>query len=222
MNLDGMKDKLGDATFTELSQYIETLTAQRDAAKRESIEGRKTLKSKVEELTTAQERVFEKLGISSLDDLDNLPEPKGQAEATKQFEAKLKKLEREIGEKSKSFSELESRYKESTLSAAMEKALSGHEWIDRDIAAMLLKNGAQFEGDEILYSAGDKMLSLADGVKHIAATKPHLLKAAGAGGSGYKPSAGSAGGTKQMSRAEFESLSPQSQMEASKAGIQLT
>jgi hypothetical protein len=92
------------------------------------------------------------------------------------------------------------------LDAALEKALSEHDWIDRDVAALLARAGVAWEEDRILYQAGDRAVPLADGVKLIAQTKPHLLKSAGAGGSGYKPGAGSAGGKPQApQRKDFAS-----------------
>lgn len=185
MDIAALKDKLGD-DYEKLAAYVDDLTGQRDAARKESIEGRKGLKAKVDELTHAQDRVLEKLGISSLDDLDNLPEPKGQAEAVKQFEAKLKKLERDMNDRNAAYSELETKHRASLMDVALSKALASHEWVDNELATLLAKQSIQFEGDDLIYKSGDKIMTLEDGIKTLATAKPHLLKSAGAGGSGYQ------------------------------------
>lgn len=190
MDIAALKDKLGD-DYDKLAAHIDDLTGQRDAARKESIEGRKTLKAKVEELTAAQSRVLEKLGIDSLDDIDSLPEPKGQAEAVKQFEAKLKKMERDLADRNTAFADLEGKHRASLMDVALSKALSAHEWVDNDVATLLAKQSIQFEGDELVFKSGEKIMTLEDGIKTLATAKPHLLKSAGAGGSGYQQQGGS-------------------------------
>ena len=98
MDLETLKDALGDEKFAALKTYVDDLTGQRDAARNESITGRKGLKEKLTKLEADQAALLEKLGLDSLDDLASLPDAKGSAEAAKQYEAKLKRMERELAE----------------------------------------------------------------------------------------------------------------------------
>ncbi len=221
MNLDALKDKLGDETFAELKKYVEDLTGQRDAARQESVDGRKKLKAEVEQLRAVKAQLFEKLGIDDDADIDTLPEIKGQAEAVKQVEAKLKRLEREKAEALTRADEVDAKWRSSRLDAALSKALAEHEFIDRDLVGSFVANGVQFEDDQIMYKAGEKLVPLEEGVKLLAQTKPSWLKATGARGSGHTPGAGSAGGARTLSRAEFEALTPAAKVEAAKAGVQI-
>lgn len=186
MDISELKETLGEEKFTSLEGYINDLSGQRDSARKESIEGRKSLKNEVETLRTIKQRLFEKLGLDDDADIDSLPDSKGQAEAAKQYESKVKRLERELLESSGSVSSLSSRIKEMTLESALEKAISAHDWIDRDVALMLSKSAIKWEDDTPLYEADGKLMALADGVKFLAGAKPHLLKSAGAGGSGFR------------------------------------
>ena len=222
MNLETLKGKtLDDETFAKLHAYVEDLTGARDAAKQESIEGRKKLKAEVEQLRAVKATLFEKLGIDEDVDLDAL-EVKGQAEAAKQFETKLKRLEREKADALAKAGEIEGKWKSSRLDAALEKALSSHEFIDRDLVASFIAKQVQWEDDQVLVKAGDKLVPLEDGVKHFAQTKPHLLKAqGGAKGSGTPPGAGSGGGNR-MTSAEFENLRPAERAKAMASGISIT
>lgn len=222
MNLDALKEKLGDETFAQLKKHVDDLAEARDAARAESIDGRKKMKAELEQLRATKAALFEKLGLDDDADINDLPEVKGQAEATKQFEAKLKRLEREKAEALQKATDIEGKYKGSRLDAALAKALSGHEFIDNDLMASHIASQVVWEDDQIMFKAGDKLMPLEDGVKAMAQTKPHLLKAQGRSGSGQAPGAGSAGGSKTMSRADFEALSPAAKVEAAKSGVQLT
>lgn len=197
MDLDSLKEALGDETHAKLTAYVADLTGQRDAARRESIDGRKQLKARVAELERAQTDMLERLGIDSLDDLDTL-NPKGQAEAAKQFEAKVRKLERELGDRTKAHEELQGRYQSTLQDAAMRKALGAHEWIDADLVASYAGSRLAWEEDQILFKTDSGgLVPLDEGLATLAKSKPHLLKAAGAGGSGYRGTPGTGGrGTK--------------------------
>jgi hypothetical protein len=221
MNIENLKAKLADDEFKALSDYIADLTGQRDAARQESIDGRKKLKADVEQLRGIKTKLYEKLGLDDDADLDALPEVKGQAEAVKQVEAKLKRLERELADANKARGDIENRFKTSRRDAELSKAIAAHEFIDNDLVANFASSRVRFEGDDLFFEAEDgKLVSVADGVKHIAATKPHLLKARGAGGSGHLPSAGS-GRASTMSAEDFQALNPAQRMEAAKAGVQI-
>ncbi len=199
MDISKLKDKLG-ADYEALEAHVADLTAQRDVALRASEDGRGKFKKVADErdkLRSVKDRLFEKLGLDDDADLDNLPEPKGQAEAVRQFEAKLKRMERDLADASRARDEVSARHREALTGVALEKALSQHDWLDRDVALLLAKSGVQVEGEEILFSADGKQVPLADGIKWLAKSKPHLLKSSGAGGSGYTGNAGSGNGTQK-------------------------
>jgi len=187
VDITELKEVIGDEKFTALEGYITDLAGQRDSARRESIDGRKSLKSEVETLRATRQKLFEKLGLDDDADIDSLPEVKGQAEAAKQFEAKMKRLERELQDSGGTVAALKGQIREATLESQLEKAVGAHEWIDKDVAVMLSKNCIKWEDDTPFFEAEGKLMSIADGVKFLASAKPHLLKNAGAGGSGYRP-----------------------------------
>lgn len=223
MDLDKLKEPLGEATFAELSTYIADLTGQRDTARKESIDGRRTLKARVTELETQRSKLFERLGIDSDEDIDALPDAKGQAEAVKQFEAKMKRLEREAADKDKALQDLSAKHRGTVQQAALSRAMADHAFIDRDLVESYVGQRLAWEDDALLYRTEDgKLLDLAEGVKLLASTKPHLLKAQGAGGSGYAGSRGNGNGAKTMTRAEFQALPPDKQMAAIKEHATLT
>lgn len=222
MNLEDLKEKLGDETFAKLKKHVDDLTEARDAARAESIDGRKKMKADLEQLRAVKATLFEKLGLDDDADVDALPEVKGQAEAAKQFEQRIKRLEREKAEALTKAGEIEGKYKGSRLDAALAKALSAHEFIDNDLVSGYIGNRIHWEDDQIMLKEGEKLMPLEDGVKLIAQTKPHLLKAQGRTGSGHPTGAGSAGGQQTMSRAAFDALPPQARLDAAKAGVSLT
>lgn len=223
MDIETLKEALGDEKFTALKTYVDDLTGQRDAARNESIQGRKGLKEKLATLESAQAQMLEKLGLDSLDDLESLPDAKGSAEAAKQYEAKLKRLERENATLKQTAEEASGKYRNSLQRAAVADALGGHEFIARDVVETFIANRLTWEGDEILFKGDNgQLMPLKDGVAGIAKTRPELLKPTGTGGAGVRSTnAGSNGGQKTMSRAEFEAMPPSQKVEAAKAGVQL-
>lgn len=222
MNLESLKEKIGDETFTELKSYVDALVSQRDEARQESISGRKGLKEKLAKLEADQSSLMEKLGIDSLDDIENLPNPKGMAEAAQQYEVKLKRLQRERDEALSVREQTEKRWRESMQKAAMSEALSGHEFIARDVVETFVKNQLTWEGDDLLFKTSDgKLVPIADGVAAIAKTRPELIKPQGTGGAGVRSTNTGSVASKQMTRAEFEAMNPQQKVEAAKAGVNL-
>lgn len=224
MNLEQLKGKtLEGETFDQLKAFVDEIAAKRDAAVAEIATTRKGLREENARLKAIRDTLFEKLGIDEDADLDTMPEVKGQAEAAKQFEQRIKRLEREKAEAIQKGEEIEGKYKGSRLDAALAKAISAHEFIDSELVASHIGSRVQWEDDQIMVKDGDKLMTLEDGVKMLAQTKPHLLKAAGARGSGHPPGAGGAGhGMKTMTRAEFDALPPAARVEAAKSGVQLT
>lgn len=222
MNIDGLKEKIGDETFAELKNYVESLIGQRDEARNESISGRKGLKEKLSKLEADQANLLEKLGIASLEDIDNLPNPKGMAEAAQQYEVKLKRMQRELEEATKQREEVSLKWRDSMQQAAMAKALGSHEFIAKDVVETYVKNQLTWEGDEILFRTSDgKLVPIQDGVAAIAKTRPELLKPTGTGGAGVRASNAGSVGAKTMTRAEFEAMQPAQKVEAAKAGVTL-
>jgi hypothetical protein len=223
MDIETLKEAIGDEKFATLKGYVEDLVGQRDAARNESISGRKGLKEKLTQLESAQSALLEKLGLESLDDLENIPDARGAAEAAKQYEVKLKRLERQYAEAAQQREEIAGKYKSSLQRAAISEALGGHEFIAKDVVETFVSNRLAWEGDDLLFKADDgRLVPIKDGVAAIAKTRPELLKPTGTGGAGVRSTnAGGNGGAKTMTRAEFEAMAPTQKVEAAKAGVQL-
>lgn len=192
MQLESLKEPLGER-FAELEQYVNDLIGQRDAARKESqkaLEGSKALKAKMESLESVKVRLFEKLGLDDGTDLDALPDAKGQAEAVKQFETRVKRLETELKAKAEALTALDAKHRAARLDAELGKALGGHEFIDREVVEDYFRRRIDWQDDQMFYK-NDKgeLIPLVEGVTHLTTTKPHLLKQPGARGSGYNPTA---------------------------------
>lgn len=222
MNLESLKEPLG-ARFAEVEQYVNSLIEQRDAARKESQTGRQGLKAKVETAEANLARLMEKLGIETLDELDALPPAKGQAEALKQFEARVKRLETELKTKSEALTALNAKHRTARLDSEIGKALGGHEFIDREVVEDYLRHRVDWQDDQMFYKSdkGD-LIPLAEGVTLLAQTKPHLLKTPGARGSGYNPNPQQGQARAALSRTAFEALNPAAKAEHLKAGGALT
>lgn len=222
MDLAPLKEKIGDETFAELETFVTDLQGQRDQARNESISGRKGLKEQVATLTTQQSDLLEKLGIESLDDLDDL-DVKGSADAAKQYEAKLKRMERERDAAVQSRDEVNGKYLDSKKTSVLAEALGAHEFVAKDVVSTFIGNRLVWEGEELLFKQDDgNLVSVKDGVSAVAKSRPELLKPTGAGGAGVRSTnAGGDGGQISMTRAEFEALPPAKQMEAAKSGVTL-
>ncbi len=229
MDLEKLKEALGEETHAELAQFVADLEGQRDSARQESIKHRSGLKAKVAELeqknatlTRTQEEMLERLGVESLESLAEL-DPKGQADAVKQYEAKLKRMEREVAERAAAYEELNGRYRGSLQAAAMRKAMVGHEWIDTDLVEAYVGARLALEDDQVLYRAADGVnVPLEEGLQLLAKERPQLLKAAGAGGSGYRGKPANGDAKPNLTRAQFEALPPAERMTFVKTGGQLS
>lgn len=195
MDIDSLKGKtLDDATHAALVAHVSAISARAETAEEkarkaasESINGRKTLKAE-------RDAAFAKLGIDSVEELDGLPDSKGQAEASKQFEVQLKKLQREHGEAVKARDELAGKLAGEARKRAIAEAVAKHPFIDAEDAAALIGARVQQEGDELLFlGEGGKLVPVSDGAAWMAKTKPHLVKATGgSGGSGFNGGGGGA------------------------------
>lgn len=224
MDISKLKEALGDEKFAELQGYVTDLTGQRDSARNESITGRKKLKDDLAAAQSLAAKALEKLGVDSPDDLETLPDAKGQVEALKQFEARIKRTERERDDARAKEADASGKYRGTLQRAAIAEALGGHEFVARDIVESYVSQRLVWEGDELFFKSDDgKMIPPKDGVAGIAKTRPELLKPAGTGGAGVRQSNAGSGGTgKTMTRAEFEAMAPAARVEAAKAGVQLT
>lgn len=205
MDLTAYKGKtLDDETLAALSDDIakhsealesRALKAEDKARKAasESIEGRKGKDAVIA-------KAFEKLGIETAEELDSLPDAKGQAEALKQFEIKLKRSEREREEALKAAHEVTGRWQREKRERAIAEQLGKHPFADLDVARAVISANVAQEGEELLFVSADGLkVPLADGVAALVKSKPVLLKQAdnGAGsGSGFKGSA-TAGGAQR-------------------------
>ena len=223
MDLETLKEALGDEKFAARKTYVEDLTGQRDAARNESITGRKGLREKLTNLETAQAALLEKLGLDSLDDLESLPDAKGAAEAAKQYEAKTKRLERQLAEATAAREQADGKYRSSLQRAAVSEALGGHEFIARDLVESFVSTRLAWEGDDLLFKADDgRLVPIKDGVAGIAKTRPELLKPTGSGGAGVRQSNAGGATAKTMQRADFEAMQPAEKLAAAKSGVVLT
>ena len=230
MDLTKFKGKtLDDATLTELTALVtahtdtlesRALKAEDKARKaaQESIDGRKGKDAAIA-------KALEKLGIDSIDDLDSLPDSKGQAEALKQFDTKVKRLERDLADKSKAHDELSGKYSTERRERAIAEAVGKHPFIDAEDARALVGSRVKQEGDDLLFTAADgKQVPLADGVAWFAKTKTHLVRPEGTGGagSGFKGNKPGDGAGKTMTRGAFDALAPAAQAAAMKERVALT
>jgi hypothetical protein len=212
------KHKVSDEAAADIEAAITEAESKVAQARQESISGRKGLKEKLDGATARVAALEDWAGIEAGADLEGLPAPKGNADAVRQFEAKLRRAEREREDAIKARDELDGKYRTSRMQAAIGSALDGHDFIARDVAEMLVSRHAVWEGDELFYKSDDgKLMPLKDGAAVIAKTRPELLKSQGAGGAGFKGSSaggGGAGGKAQMKRAEFETLDPAAKLKA--------
>jgi hypothetical protein len=222
MDIAKLKDKLGDETFAELQGYVTDLVGQRDAARTESIEGRKKLKSERDQAVATAAKALEKLGVDSADELDSLPDAKGQAEALKQYESRLKRSNQERDEFKKAFEEEQLSRREDKKQIALATAMQGHEFVAPDVVLAYADRRMVWEGEDWQFKTDDgKLLSPKDGFATIAKSRPELLKAAGTGGAGVRQANAGSGG-KSMTEAEFNAKSPREQAQLMASGYTLT
>ena len=224
MDLEQFREKLGDEMFTELENHVSDLVGQRDAARNESIAGRKGLKEKVSTYEAQISEMLEKLGLESFDDVENLPDVTGTAEANKQQEAKLKRLERQLAEAQEVAKAADGKYRSARKDSLIANALSGHDFVANDVVSTYIDNRLVWEDDDLLFKQDDgKLVAVKDGVAAFAKSRPELVKAQGAGGAGVRSNnaRGTEGQQLSMTRAEFEALPPQKRVEVSKQGVTL-
>lgn len=205
-DLDKLKDKLDSEMLAALRSHVDDLAARAEKAEdkartavAESISGRKTLKAE-------RDKAFEKLGISTADELEALPDGKGAGEATKQLEAQVKKLTRERDEAVQGRDTLTGEVKTMKRSAALAEALQGHRFKNPVDVQVLIERRVVEDGDELRFQTDDgKLVPLKDGAAWFAKTRPDYVEAQGpgAGGSGFKGTGGGGGGGNGGANADF-------------------
>lgn len=222
MDIDNLKDKLDGETFAQLQTFVSDLVGQRDAARNESISGRKGKDARIKELSDRLQAISEHYGFEPDADIESLPSPKDAIEAKAQYEVKVKRLERQLQEATQKADEASGKYRQSLQKAAIAEGLSGHEFIARDVVETFVSNRLTWEGDDLLFKADDgKLVPVRDGVAGLAKARPELLKPVGTGGAGVRQSnAGS--GAKVMPEAQFNALPAKEQARVMAEGFQLT
>lgn len=176
---------LGDAEMAEIQQALDAEKTRADAAdeaartaKRESIDGRKKLKAE-------RDTAFEKLGITDASELEGLKDAKGQAEASQQYEARIKKLERDLTDsntaRDQASGQLTGLRREAAITAGIEGLNFRH---PADVRALLGSRVVQ-EGDDFLFKTDEgKLVPIKEGAAHFAKSRPDYVNAADAGGQG--------------------------------------
>ena len=187
MDLKDIEGKtLEGEIFTRLAAHLAAL----DARASKAIAAQQIASDAAKKLTAERDAAFVKLGVSSVDEIDAIPDGKLAADAARQWDGKLKKAERERVDALAQLEDMRGRYSADRKNLALEKAISSQKFIDSEDARALLERRIKAEGDDFLFETADgKLLPLADGAALIAKTKPHLVQAPAAGksGSGFKP-----------------------------------
>jgi hypothetical protein len=218
MDIESLKETLGDEKFAELKAHVDTLEGKLSTIRKKA----DSETARAAKLHDAQEKLMEKLGLTTPDEIDTLPDARGQAEAVKQYEAKLKKMERDLATASAEREEVAGKYKSTLQRAAVSEALAAHEFVARDLVETFVGNRLAWDGDELMFKADDgKIIGLKDGVASLAKSRPELLKSTGTGGAGVRTGAGGHGQSKTMTSEQFQSLTPMQRMEAAKSGVQI-
>lgn len=190
MDFAALKGKtVDDALIASLTEHAASLTAKASDAEAKVREARAATGTKARELQAQLAAAYEKLGVSSAEELDALPPAKGQAEAAAQAAARIKSLERQLQDATARGEELGGKLRQERTSAAVSKALAGVDWIDAADAQVMIERGLHHDGDDVLYKTTDgKLIPLTDAAQTLAKTKPHLIKPQGSGaqGSGWR------------------------------------
>lgn len=211
MDLEELKEAIGDEKYAALKSYVDDLNGKLRTVRKKADDET----ARARELAGIKARLMEKLGVESEDDIDALPDAKGQAEAAKQFEARMKKLEKDLEAATAAREEVAGKFRTAQQKAALAEALAGHDFVDKEVIEAYIGQRVVWEGDELLFKGGTEgeLLSLKDGVAGLVKAKPSLLKSAGARGAGFKPDAGS-GGTKNPYARDSFNLTEQYRIEA--------
>lgn len=208
-DLESLKDKLPGEMLEKLRAHVDDLASRAETAEekarkaaKESIDGRKSLKAE-------RDRAFEKLGIANADELDTLPEARGQGEAAKQLDAQIKRAVRERDDAIRARDELMATVKGMKRETALASAIEGHKFRNPADVRVLLQHRVVEEGDDLLFKTDEgKLVPLKDGAAWFAKTRPDYVEASGGSGSGSGFKGSSSGVTtgKTVTRAQLEAM----------------
>lgn len=184
---------LDDAAMAELKSAFDELTGQRDAARNESIAGRKTLKSELAAAKAERDEAFAWAGAEDIEALRALPGPKGSADAARVTEAAMKKLTRERDEAMSERQALNERLAKQSREIAVANVLKKFPARNPDDVSVLFERHVEADGETFIFKDADgKVSSLDEGANAFFSKRPDYLLPAGiqGQGSGYR-------GTKQ-------------------------
>lgn len=209
MDLDKLKGKpLDDEAIASIQAHIDGLSEKATQAEAKARKAAKDSGDGAKAIKAERDAAFAKLGIESADELDDMPDAKGQADAAKQFEKQIKKLQTDLATRDKELGEVKALTAAQKRESILTKAISKHSFIDADDAAALLGLRVKQDGEDFLFDSGDgKLVPVEDGAAWLAKTKPHLVKAASGDNKGSNYQAGnksSAAATKPL-RKDFTS-----------------
>ncbi len=211
-----LKDKVDGETLSALTGYVGELEGKLKSL-------RKKADSETEKavlLTNAQREFLDRMNVSSFEEIDAKFDPAASSDVAKQFEAKLKRAEREREEAIKARDGLSAEVLNARRSREISKALQSGGFHDVESAELLLSRSVELQGDEFVFktSKGD-VIGLAEGAKLIALDKPHLLKAPQGTGSGFRDAGGLS--VKAMPQAAFDALRPAERAKAMADGFRI-
>jgi len=198
LDLSKFKGKtLDDATMQELQAHvdgpIDAANSQRDAARKESIDGRKAKDGKIAELTSRVEAFADRLGVAADVDLASIPDVRGQADANKQNEAKIARLTRDLAERDSTIATMGKERTEAKKQALVSKAIAEQRFKNPEDASVLFGLNVVQEGDDFMYRGADgKLLPLNEGAALFAKQRPDYIQPSDGGGqgSGFKGQGG--------------------------------
>ena len=200
MDIEQLKDKLTDEEFAAITAHLADTEGKLKNVRKKADE----YAARLRDADALSARMMERLGIASADELDNLPDISKQADAAKQTEARLKRLENELSAANKDRDRLMGEIRASRERATLAEALAGHDLIDADIVSSFVAQRLQWEGDELFYRSDDgAQISVKDGVSGLLKARPSLLKTPQARGSGVKTGARGANQPNPYSKAAW-------------------
>jgi len=219
-DLETLKEKLDSETLAALGNSFSDYEGKLKTIRKKA----DTADAATAKAAALEARILEKFGIETLDDLDNLPDPKAgkvDADALKQFENRLKRFERERDDAVKAREAMVAQMTQAKKQTAISQAIAAGGFHDTEAAELLLARAIEQQDDEFLFKTKDgRFIPLSDGAKLIATEKPHLVKAPQGTGSGFRDSGGKT--SKTMPQAAFDALRPTERAAKMAEGYTLT
>jgi hypothetical protein len=163
--------------------------------------------------------VLERAGVDSIEEFESLPNPAKSAEADKQTLAKIKRLEADLKLEKDARAELDGRYTSERVDSELSKVAAKLQFIDTDTLSALMRQHVVIEDGKATYRKDGAAMPLDEAAALIAKNKPFLVKATGNSGSGAPPAGSKQAGNNQITRTQFDAMTPQDKMAAVKAGV---